>query len=282
MNVIRRVPALLGYSGSRWTLAKVAACCDWLDVTTAGGLSKLLKRLKIRYKRGRDYIHSPDRDYLAKLSLIVLARMRAFYDQERYVHLYLDQLSYYRQPTIAQAYELAGPLQPLARRSHRANTVFRIQATMNSITGQVTYAQRNHTDIDFLSAFWAELCATYPHAEVIYVVVDNWPIHFHPDVLARLQPQNFPFPPRLPANWPTEPSAKAVKGNLPIQLLCLPTYASWLNPIEKLWRWLKQDTLHMHHKSDDWQGLKQDVAEFLDQFGNGSQELLSYVGLLPN
>ncbi|MBK9008807.1 MAG: transposase [Anaerolineae bacterium] len=26
--------------------------------------------------------------------------------------------------------------------------------------------------------------------------------------------------------------------------LLFPTYASWLNPIEKLWKWLKQEVLH--------------------------------------
>jgi transposase len=55
-----------------------------------------------------------------------------------------------------------------------------------------------------------------------------------------------------------------------------------LNPIEKLWRWLKQDVLHLHRLSSTWQALKQLVAEFLDQFDQGSNDLLSYVGLLPN
>jgi hypothetical protein len=66
---------------------------------------------------------------------------------------------------------------------------------------------------------------------------------------------------------------------LPIQLLNLPTYASWLNPIEKLWGWLKQDVLHLHCQSDDWPHLKTRVAEFLDQFMAPSPDLLRYVGL---
>jgi hypothetical protein len=70
------------------------------------------------------------------------------------------------------------------------------------------------------------------------------------------------------------------QGNLPIQLLFLPTYASWLNPIEKLWRWLRQQVIHLHGFSDDWPALKARVADFLNQFRNGSTELLRYVGLL--
>ena len=66
------------------------------------------------------------------------------------------------------------------------------------------------------------------------------------------------------------------------RILELPTYASWLNPIEKLWRWLQQDVLHLHRLCDDWQALKLAFANFLDGLTDGSLELLRYVGLLPN
>jgi transposase len=81
---------------------------------------------------------------------------------------------------------------------------------------------------------------------------------------------------------PTAPSRPARQDNSPIQLLCLPTYASWLNPIEKLWRWLKQDVLRLHRLSPDWPGLKQAEGDFLDQFATGSQSLLRYADLLPD
>ena len=106
-------------------------------------------------------------------------------------------------------------------------------------------------------------------------------MHFRPDVLARLMPQDFPYPPRLPPNWPTEARADAVQDELPIQLLCLPTYASWLNPAEKLWRKLYQELLHLHRYSADWEALKRAVGDFLTQFQGGSPALLRYIGLLP-
>jgi hypothetical protein len=280
--VIRRDPRSCGYERSRWSLAMIAESCPWLKVTTKGSLSQLLKRLHISYKRGRDYVHSPDRHYLEKLSLIELCRMRAFYEPERFVFLYLDELTYYRQPSLAQAYEAYGASQALARHSHHTNTLFRVISVLNSQTGQVTYRQRSRMNRFAIAHFWQQVCDVYPSAETIYVVVDNWPMHFHPDVLARLQPQDFPWEPYVPDNWQKTPSERAVKDNLPIQLLCLPTYASWLNPIEKLWRWLKQDVIHMHQCSEDWDALKEHVASFLDQFDQGSDRLLYYVGLLPN
>ena len=255
--------------------------CPWLSLNSISGLWQLLRRLKISYKRGRDYVHSPDPNYQEKLSLIALMRMRAFYDPERYSFLYLDELTYYRQPTLAQAWAAMGQSQPLALRSYASNTHSRILGGLNALTGQLSYRQRSHTDIACLTAFWYQLRQEYPDAETIYAVVDNWPVHFHPDVLAPLQAQNLPFPPTLPANWPTQHSTNAKVDNLPIQLLCLPTYASWLNPIEKLWRWLKQDILHLHRLADTWPQLKQRVDHFLANFSHGSTELLSYVGLLP-
>jgi hypothetical protein len=208
--------------------------------------------------------------------------MRAFYAPERFVFLFLDEMTYYRQPSLARTYEAKGHSQGLACRSHHSNTWFRVIGALNSLTGQVIYRQRSRVNRFALSLFWTQVRDAYPTAETIYVVVDNWPVHFHPDALARLQPQDFPWPPYIPGHWPKMPGKRAVKDDLPIQLLCLPTYASWLNPIEKLWRWLKQDVIHMHRSSDDWPGLKQHVAYFLDQFQFGSDELLSYVGLLPN
>jgi hypothetical protein len=281
LHVIRRAPACFGYRRSRWSLALLREQLDWLRLQTDSGLSQLLKRLGISYKRGRDYVYSPDRAYWSKLSLIELARLRAWYAPDEYALLYVDELTYYRQPSLAQAYEVVGPAQPLAYRSHRSNTAFRVVAALDARSGRVIYGQGSHITRQALSAFLAQLRAAYPTQRQLDVVVDNWPVHFHPDVLARLQPQQFPYPPPLPSNWPTEPSPKAVHDDLPIRLLCLPTYASWLNPIEKLWRWLKQDVLHLHRLSDQWPELKLRVDDFLNQFQDGSPDLLRYVGLLP-
>ena len=84
---------------------------------------------------------------------------------------------------------------------------------------------------------------------------DNRSIHRHPDVLAALETL-----PRLEPLW-------------------LPTDAPWLNPIEKLWRWLRQDVLKLHRKAEDWVALRASVRAFLDQFAHGSRDILRYVGL---
>jgi hypothetical protein len=249
---------------------------------SAAGLWQLLWRLRLHYKRARDYLHSPDPHYEAKLTWIQERFQQARTAPQRYVFLYLDELTFYRQPTLASAYAAAGSSHPLAYRSHHSNTCARVVAAMNALTGQVTYHQGSRINLPTLRQFYYELRAAYPQAETLYVTQDNWPVHFHPDITVVLAPQTFPWPPNLPANWPQTPRAKVPPDNLPLQLLFLPTYAPWTNPIEKLWRWLKQQLLHLHRLSDNWEALKHMICEFLEQFASGSLDLLRYVGLLPN
>ncbi len=105
---------------------------------------------------------------------------------------------------------------------------------------------------------YERIAKTYSRAKTIYVVQDNWSIHTHPDVLT------------------------AVGAYPQIKPIWLPTYAPWLNPIEKLWRWLKETILKMHRLANDWPALHQRVTDFLEQFARGSKQLLRYVGLLGN
>ncbi len=278
LHVIHQAPSQFGHERSRWTLALLRVSCAWLHLRTDGGLSQLLQRLRISYKRGRDYVHSPDSHYADKLAHIAQRRQRAQAEPEHYVFVYLDEFTYYRQPTVGYDYELMGASQPLAHHSHAKNAWFRIVAALNAFTGQVTYLQQSKITVATLGAFFGMLCDTYPQAQTIYVVMDNWPLHFHPDVLAYLQPQTFPWPPYVPAHWTA--SRQPARTDLPIELLCLPTYAPWCNPIEKLWRWLNQQKLHLHRTSEDWPALKGDVAKALDRFKTASPQLLRYTGLL--
>jgi hypothetical protein len=192
----------------------------------------------------------------------------------------MDEVTYTRQPTLATAYESAGAGQPLARLSYRSNTERRVIATLDALTGRVVYLQRAHANVAALRTFYQQLVLAYPHAQTIYLVQDNWPVHFHPDLLAALQPQHWRWPVPTPGNWPTAARPNVPRLNLPIHLLQLPIYASWCNPIEKLWRWLRQAVLHLHRRCDDWEGLQALVAAFLDQFAHGSEPLRRYTGLL--
>lgn len=279
-HLVCRAPQQLQQPGSRWQLATVRAACEWLQTRSLACVWRTLKRCGIRLKRGRDYVHSPDAHYLAKLADIVAALEKARHAKGGVILVFLDEFSFYRQPTLARDWGVRGAAnQPLAQRSLQANTCGRVIAGLNAISGQTTALLASKIGIHQMVTFWQALRAAYPQAETIYVVVDNWPLHYHPDVLAALEPQRTVWELKTPASWPRQARASAKRLGLPIQLLPLPTYASWCNPIEKLWRKLQQEVLHLHGYADDWTKLKEKVQEFLDDLREGSTEILRYVGL---
>jgi len=57
------------------------------------GIGKLLRRLRIVYKRGRASVHSPDLAYNEKLAAIAAARARSQAEPTRFPFLYEDETS---------------------------------------------------------------------------------------------------------------------------------------------------------------------------------------------
>ena len=282
-HLVGRTPQAVQQPGTRWQLASVRAACAWLQKCALSSVSRLLRRCQISLKRSRDYLRSPDEHYVAKLTDITTTLAQVAASKGRLVLVFLDEFSFYRQPTASVDWcRVGATTQPLARRSHRSDTCGRIVGALNALTGKVTTRVTSKMTIPQLVQFWSDLRTQYPTAEKIYVVLDNWPVHFHPDVLAALEPQATRWARKTPSNWPTQPSAKAKRLNLPLQLLPLPTYASWCNPIEKFWRKLQQEVLHLHREADDWQALREKILLFLKQHETASQELLRYVGLTNN
>lgn len=201
----------------------------------------------------------------------------------RIVVLFADEVTFYRQPELANDYVLKGPtIQPLAHRSHRSNTQGRIGGVVNALSGQVSYVLVSKCGVNQLIELYQQIRADYPEAEVIYLIEDNWPVHFHPTVLNALVEQETGFELKTPRSWEEVVGKDYKKEKLPIQIVPLPTYASWCNPIEKLWRWLKQKVIHLHRKADDWDRLKEEIKEFLNQFKKESAALLQYIGLTKN
>jgi hypothetical protein len=285
LHLVRRSPRAYGHKRNRWSLPTIRASCAWLQHTSLGGVARVLKRLRIHRKRARDYIHSPDPHYTAKLAEVARVRDLARQQPGQIIVVFMDEVTIYRQPTLSSEYEAAGADGPRAKRSLHSDSELRVVATLCDQDGRVVFRRANKITIETLIAFFQQLCAAYPEAQRIYVVQDNWPVHIHPDVLVALEPQETTFTRALPPSWSSSPSAAAVRKwgqlKLPIQLVPLPTYASWTNPIEKLWRLLRQEHLHLHQLAEDLTKLRELVDEALGEFANGSSRLLRYVGLEP-
>ena len=145
---------------------------------------------------------------------------------------------------------------PRAEHSACNNQQWRVIGGLNAYTGQVSYRQNYIVGREQVTLFHQQLYGQYREMDNLFVIEDNWNVHTHPEVQAAI------------AELPN------------VTMAWLPTYACWLNPIEKLWKWTRQTILHRHRLSDQWAELKQRVAGFFDQFRDGSETLLQYVGLL--
>ena len=138
----------------------------------------------------------------------------------------------------------------------RCAALLKIADGLNALSGRVDYLDVYIIGREKLIRFYQQVTAAYPDARRIDVVQDNWSIHQHADVVAALVDL-----PQIEPVW-------------------LPTSAPWLNPIEKLWRWLREQVLTMHRLAGDWDALRERVNAFLDQFGAESHALRQYVGLI--
>lgn len=251
------MPCEWGGRRVRWRLKDFKGVLAWLNGCSEAGLHKILKRLGFSRKQALPFIRSPDPDYSAKWRAILQAFSEAAYRPGKVVILFMDELTYYRRPEKAPAYHWRGKSQPHALDAPRYNTQTRLVAALDGMTGRVIYLQQAKIGKEALPRFYAQLRSAYPQAEKIYLVQDNWPVHKLPEVRSALE-------------------------QFRLQPLFFPTYASWLNPIEKLWRWLKQEVLHLHRWADQLDELRSRVADFLDQFSTPSDALLRYVGLMSD
>lgn len=252
-------PRNFGSDRSRWTLAQLQQLCQLLQpLRSLSGLWRRLRKWKIALKRGRQHVHSPDPLYSQKLSAIQQVLDLARQAPRRVVLLYADEKTIYRQPRAALAYHQQGSggvQQPRAELSRRSNTKHRLGGALDALSGQVVSHAASRMGVEGLVRLLEKVRQVYADRERVVIAWDNWPVHSHPQVLAKA-------------------------AELHIELLFLPTYAPWTNPIEKLWRWLQEEILSMHNLADQWAELKDRAAQFLQRFAGPSPDLLRYVGLL--
>jgi DDE superfamily endonuclease len=244
-----------GPAPSRWTLRTIRATVDWLQPYSLSGVWRVLTGLDLRLRSAQVQQYSPDPAYAVKEARLHVCLQEAAAAPAEVVAVFLDEMGYYRWPAPAPDWGPAAPAPPGRRQTVGTNSQWRIVGALNALTGQVNYLDNYIVGRQQLVRFYGQLAASYAGARRLYVIQDNWSVHEHPDVQGAL------------ATWPQ------------LEVVRLPTYAPWLNPIEKLWRWLRQDVLKLHRLAAQPTALRQRVRDWLDQFATGSHELLQYVGL---
>lgn len=251
-------PTPNGPPPSRWTLRTIRATFKTIENYTLSGVWRWLRRrVKVKLRSSHVQHFSPDPRYRTKVVKLKRCLKDVARNPAETVLLFLDEMGYAKWPDPAPTWAAAAPANaPEADRQKSNNGLWRVIGALNAWTGKVTYLDSYIVGRAKVIEMYDRIARTYHRAKQIYVVQDNWSIHTHPDVLTALEDY-----PRIEPIW-------------------LPTYAPWLNPIEKLWRWLKETILKMHRLANNWPALHQRVDDFLEQFARASRKLLRYVGLL--
>ena len=218
---------------SRWTLRTIRATFDTFSAMTLSGVWRALEgRFGLALRSGAVPHYSPDPGYATKYDHLIKCLSGAAKEPGRVALVFLDEMGYARWPDAgpdrADGRHGAGAAPPPADRAGSPNRIWRIIGTLNAVTGRVDFLNACIVGRAKVIQFYKQWDAAYPEVERLLVVQDNWSIHTHADVLGAL------------SRWPR------------IEPVWLPTYAPWLNPIEKLWRWLRQDVLKLHRLAGDW------------------------------
>lgn len=253
--VLAQSPQDYGFDSVRWSLEQIRDSIGWLRGKTIPGTWQILQRLGFSYQKAAAFVRSPDPFFRLKVRKMMQVFQHAIYHPDQAVVLFQDELSYYLTPSLAPDWGETGAPPRVDKAPGDALT--RIGAVLDGYTGSLLYLQGGKFGIKQMRTLYQQIRSHY-HQPHIYVVQDNCPsVHKHQSVLD---------------------TAEAL-GITPV---FLPTYASWLNPIERLWRLLKADILHNHPWSHCLSRLRTEVCDFLDQFLDPSDYLLKYVGLLPD
>jgi transposase len=241
---------------SRWTLAQLRMACAFLRDYSLGGVSTYVRGSGIKFRHGRPQSFSPDPQYAQKEAKVLAALRDVGEHPGQAIALFIDEMSYTRwpQPSLNWCEQAPAP-RPLAARHQSRYQRYRVVGALDAWTGRVSFRQDSHISGEVFSRFLRQLDQAYPKAQRLYLMGDNWPGHS-----CELVQQTLRALPRL-----------LVVG--------LPTYAPWLNPAEKLWRWFRQDVDYLHPLANDWNALPERVGTFFAQFADGSEALLRYVGL---
>lgn len=256
--MLHRSPILFGLDRHSWTLKALGQTLLWMQSLSVPGVCKLLKRLKVVYKRGRAHVHSPDLEYEQKLAAIAAAQQEARKAPGEVVFLYEDEFTAYLRPLVGSSYR--GRSERGQKATGATGETVRVAGCVDAQTGRVVWRRRERYNVKEMYRFFYYVQKQYPQAKVIYLALDNWPVHFHPYVQQHLAQMKMPNR---------------------IRFLPLPTYAPWTNPTEKYWLKLSREWLRFHPYAGDKKTFKRELDGWLSRHCDASTDLLHEIGLLP-
>ena len=124
-----------------------------------------LHSLRLTHKLSERFVLSPDPDYEAKWRTVLRAYAEAVAHPQQCVLLFADELTYYRHATLKRLWQAGGrTVRRHLERQPGPNTKTRLVGAVNSLSGEVHYAQRSKVGRKALCTFLQTLRAAYPDA----------------------------------------------------------------------------------------------------------------------
>lgn len=181
--------------------------------------------------------------------------MRLSHDNpEEYTTIYMDECSVYRRPLLGQLW-FPFAQKPKVFGGFQPNKAGRIIGGVNAVTGEISYRIVKRTTVKELIKFFNLQPKLYPHAKKIFIILDNWPVHFNKKVLD-------------------------AKDKYPkVEFVPLPTYSPWLNKIERLWLFIKKTISYMHPYGDKLPEHMKALEIVLKKLTNEKEFIKQYLGL---
>jgi len=221
LELIEVDPRTVGCSFSNWTAPLLA---QHLQTETGITLDESRVRYYLHqheYKQLRPVltVESPDPDYESKVARIEALQKQA---EAGEIDLYSeDEIDLALLPTITRCWCKRGHQRII--QTPRKNQKRSGAGLIHWVSGKLLWATSDHKDNALFRAVLSQLFepTTALPSRKIYVVIDNYRIHFARPVLAFLAAHQDQ-----------------------IELICLPTYSPKLNPVERFWKHLRRNVTH--------------------------------------
>lgn len=248
-QIVDQGPAVLGCLMTVWTVVSLCAHLAGLGIQIGPAtLRRRLHELEFRWRRPRWATKRRDPQGSTRMQLIGQAIWHAtpgshflVGDETKVQHLPVLRAMWMR---VATQFRIPTPAD---------NRYFHIFGVLNILTGGFTYAFFSKQNRLTFIAFLEQILLAYPTGPII-LILDQAKYHTAKDVAKWLDKH-----PRITVLW-------------------LPKYAPQLNPVEKIWWYLKQKVA-ANHCYPFIEDLMHAAKTFLDQL-NGEQ-VLRLTSLLP-
>lgn len=249
-TIAKQRPVDVGFEAKyTWTLRIIRAWIlrEFGENYTLKGISKMLNRLGFSYTKATYTLARANKEEQKQFREVTLPELKEQLNQGEIDHLLFEDESMIR-AYLALQYNWFPKGQQRKIQTHGEHKGAKLFAAIDYETGHVTHREEEKFDTAAFQRFLVDILETYSKGKLV-MVLDNAHTH-HADAIQ-------PF----------------LRENPRLQLVFLPKYSPELNPVEGLWKWLKQDVVNnvFFHK---FYVIRTHVAAFMKRVNQSPLELI--------